>query len=86
MPWAIWHVYILLLGQRHDSVGVEPLIENIDFAALIADKAFDNNALRRESMSVTLWLSPPRSIAKRPSHTTPRCTNGGISSRTVSSV
>jgi transposase len=40
--------FILLPGQRHDSVGVEPLIENIDFAALIADKAFDNNALRRE--------------------------------------
>jgi len=40
--------FILLPGQRHDSVGVEPLIENIDFEALIADKAFDNNALRRE--------------------------------------
>lgn len=40
--------FILLPGQRHDSVGVEPLIKNIDFAALIADKAFDNNALRRE--------------------------------------
>jgi hypothetical protein len=34
--------FILLPGQRHDSVGVEPLIENVDFAALIADKAFDN--------------------------------------------
>lgn len=40
--------FILLPGQRHDSVGVDPLIEEIDFGALIADKAFDNNALRAE--------------------------------------
>jgi transposase len=39
--------FILLPGQRHDSVGVEPLIEDVDFDALIADKAFDNNALRK---------------------------------------
>jgi transposase len=38
--------FVLLPGQRHDSVGVEPLITGIDFEALIADKAFDNNALR----------------------------------------
>jgi transposase len=40
--------FILLPGQRHDSVGVEPLIADIEFAALIADKAFDNNAIRAE--------------------------------------
>jgi transposase len=40
--------FVLLPGQRHDCVGVEPLIENVDFEALIADKAFDNNALRKE--------------------------------------
>ena len=38
--------FVLLPGQRHDSVGVAPLIEGVDFEALIADKAFDNNALR----------------------------------------
>ncbi len=38
--------FVLLPGQRHDSVGVEPLIDGLDFQALIADKAFDNNALR----------------------------------------
>lgn len=38
--------FVLLPGQRHDSVGVEPLISGLDFQALIADKAFDNNALR----------------------------------------
>jgi len=36
----------LLPGQRHDSIGVKPLITGVDFAALIADKAFDNDALR----------------------------------------
>jgi len=40
--------FVLLPGNRHDSVGVMPLIEGIDFEALIADKAFDNNAIRAE--------------------------------------
>lgn len=40
--------FVLLPGQRHDSVGVEPLITDVEFAALIGDKAFDNNALRAE--------------------------------------
>jgi transposase len=40
--------FVLLPGQRHDSIGVKPLIEGVDFDALIADKAFDNNALRTE--------------------------------------
>jgi transposase len=38
--------FVLLPGQRHDSTGVEPLITDIDFDALIADKAFDNDSLR----------------------------------------
>ena len=38
----------LLPGQRHDSVGVAPLIEGIAFEALLADKAFDNDWLRAE--------------------------------------
>jgi transposase len=38
--------FVLLPGQRHDSIGVEPLITGLDFDALIADKAFDNNWLR----------------------------------------
>lgn len=38
--------FILLPGQRHDSIGVKPLITDVEFAALIGDKAFDNNALR----------------------------------------
>ena len=33
----------LLPGQRFDTVGVEPLIRNIEFGGLIADKAFESN-------------------------------------------
>jgi transposase len=35
--------FILLPGQRYDTVGVPPLIEGIAFDALIGDKAFDSN-------------------------------------------
>ena len=35
--------FVLLPGQRHDTVGVAPLIEDIAFGSLIADKAFDSN-------------------------------------------
>ena len=32
-------------GQRFDTVGVPPLIKGLAFDALIADKAFDSNAI-----------------------------------------
>src|SRR4030081_1347318 len=35
--------FVLLPGQRYDTVGIAPLIEGIEFGALIADKAFDSN-------------------------------------------
>jgi transposase len=35
--------FVLLPGQRYDTIGVAPLIEGIAFEALIADKAFDAN-------------------------------------------
>jgi len=37
--------FVLLPGQRFDTVGVPPLIDGVCFAALIADKAFDSNAI-----------------------------------------
>jgi transposase len=44
--------YILCLpattGQRYDGIGVPPLIEGVTFQALLADKAFDSNALVAE--------------------------------------
>ena len=33
--------FVLLPGQRHDTVGVAPPIEGVEFGGLIADKAFD---------------------------------------------
>jgi len=36
---------VLLPGHRFDTVGVAPLIKGVEFGALIADKAFDSNAI-----------------------------------------
>lgn len=33
--------FVLLPGQRYDTIGVEPLIAGLEFGALLADKAFD---------------------------------------------
>ena len=35
--------FVLLPGQRFDTVGVPPLIEGVAFGALIGDTAFDSN-------------------------------------------
>jgi len=35
--------FVLLPGNRYDTVGVAPLIEGLQFGALLADKAFDSN-------------------------------------------
>jgi len=35
-------------GQRHDSVGVPDLIDDLAFEALLGDKAFDNNSIRED--------------------------------------
>jgi transposase len=35
--------FVLLPGHRFDTVGVAPLIEGLEFGALLADKAFDSN-------------------------------------------
>ncbi len=40
--------FVLLPGQRHDSVGVQPLIEGVAFGALLGDKAFDADWLRAD--------------------------------------
>ena len=40
--------FVLLPGQRYDTVGVPALIDGIRFDCLIADKAFDTHAIRAE--------------------------------------
>ena len=37
--------FILLPGHRFDTIGVPPLIQDLEFGGLIADKAFDSDAL-----------------------------------------
>lgn len=37
--------FILLPGHRFDTVGVAPLIQGLEFGALLGDKAFDSNAI-----------------------------------------
>ncbi len=37
--------FVLLPGQRFDTVGVAPLLDGVSFGALIADKAFDSDAI-----------------------------------------
>ncbi|KQN91269.1 transposase [Sphingomonas sp. Leaf67] len=37
--------FVLMPGQRFDTVGVEPLVKGIEFGGMIADKAFDSNAI-----------------------------------------
>jgi len=38
----------LMPGHRFDTVGVAPLIEGVEFGALLADKAFDSNDIIAE--------------------------------------
>ncbi len=40
--------FVLLPGQRHDTIGVAPLIRDVHFDALLGDKAFDVDWLRAE--------------------------------------
>ena len=54
--------FVLLPGQRHDLIGVAPLLDGVAFEALIADRAYDSNALRDElkERDATAVI-PPRS-------------------------
>ncbi len=69
----------LLPGHRFDTVGVPPLIEGVEFEALIADKAFDSDAI-----IVILMRAEPRPsshnirAAPAPSPSMWRSTNGVI--------
>ncbi|GGJ45250.1 hypothetical protein GCM10011320_60840 [Neoroseomonas lacus] len=40
--------FVLLPGQRHNTVGVPPLIEGVVFGALLGDRAFNVDWLRVE--------------------------------------
>jgi transposase len=57
--------FVLLAGQRHDTVGVAPLIDGVSFDALLGDKAFDADWLRAElDDRGAAAVIPPRSNRK----------------------
>jgi len=55
----------LLPGQRYDTIGVAPLIKGVTFDGLIADKAFDTDAiiadLNERGAKVVISQHPRRS-------------------------
>jgi transposase len=57
--------FVLLPGQRFDTVGVPPLIDGVSFGALIADTAFDSNdiiaALNERGAKAVIAQHPRRS-------------------------
>ncbi len=59
--------FILLPGQRHDSVGAETLISGVAIGALVADKAFDSDWLRAElNRRGAIGVIPPKASLKGP--------------------
>ena len=58
--------FVLLPGQRHDNIGVEPLLDGVEITALIGDKGFDNDWLRRElDQRGALAVIPPKAHRKQ---------------------
>ena len=57
----------LLAGHRYDTVGVEPLIRDVEFDALLADKAFDSNWIVAELNERGAQIV----ISQRPQRTNP---------------
>ena len=58
--------FVLLPGQRHDSVAAAPLLDGLEIAALIGDKAFDNDWLRAAlDERGALAVIPPKSDRRR---------------------
>lgn len=57
--------FLLLPGQAHDMKGVAPLIRDVSFGALMADKAFDANWLLEElDARGTTAVIPPKANRK----------------------
>jgi transposase len=58
--------FILLPGHRYDTIGVAPLIEGVEFDALIADKAFDANwiidAMNERGAKIVISQRPRRKL------------------------
>jgi len=60
--------FVLMPGHRFDTVGIPPLIDGLSFDGLIADKAFDSNAIIAELDERGAKVV----ISQHPRRTTPR--------------
>ena len=71
--------FVLLPRNRHDTIGVAPLIDGAGFDALLGDKAFDANRKARKSTSAE-QRSSSRSgrSGSVPSPSIWKCTSGDI--------
>jgi transposase len=61
--------FVLLPGHRFDTIGVPPLIDGLSFGALIADTAFDSNAIMADldERGAKVVIAPhPRRTQKLP--------------------
>ena len=57
--------FLLLPGQAHDMKGVAPLINDVSFGALLADKAFDADWLLQDlDERGAIAVIPPKSNRK----------------------
>ena len=61
--------FALLPGNRYETIGVAPVIDGIDFDALLGDKAFEVTCivedLDQRRAKIVLSQRPKRSTAKR---------------------
>ena len=64
--------FVLVPGQRFDTVGIPPLLDGLAFDALIADTAFDSNAIMADLDA----RGAKAVIAQHPRRTTPRNIDG----------
>lgn len=59
--------FVLLPGQRHDSIAADGLVDGIDMDALLADKGFDNDRLRALLDKAAIKaVIPPKADRKTP--------------------
>jgi transposase len=59
--------FALLPGQRHDMLGVAPLVEDVALGALLGDKAFDADWVRAElDQRGAVAVIPPKANRKAP--------------------
>ncbi len=67
MLWEIWWDSACYLGNVMTFAGVEPLIKDREFGALLADKAFDADWLVKDlTERGSKVVIPPRSNRKAP--------------------